>query len=276
MQQADLDFAVACCLAEQWLSQTYRELQRLYEHEPTGCFVLEDNGRPAGIAMATSYGEHGFIGNVIVVAEKRGQGLGRALVDHAVAYLEAEGAHNVLLDAVPGAVSLYRRAGFRPVCQSMRYVGTPPAAQQAGVRAMQPDDLPAVLATDRQVFGADRGWFLREIFAAFPRLCKVAEGDGVPSAYLMARATGPRLQVGPWVAPGSVSAPARMMKALAAESPGRLCSVNCLDNNLPALVVLQELGFAEQPGTPLRMVHGPSARLGNHPACFAAGSAAKG
>ena len=71
--------------------------------------------------MAGVYGASGFVGELIVVKEKRGRGIGRQLLQHAIAYLHSRGVQNVLLDAPPAAVPLCERLGFRPVCRSLRF-----------------------------------------------------------------------------------------------------------------------------------------------------------
>lgn len=66
---------------------------------PHTCFVAEDNGIIAGVIMSGHDGRRGFIHHTTVKQDYRGQGLGKKLVDSALAALEAEGIHKVALVA---------------------------------------------------------------------------------------------------------------------------------------------------------------------------------
>ena len=66
---------------------------------PDTCFVAEDNGEIVGVIMSGHDGRRGFIHHTTVKEEYRGQGIGKKLVDSALAALEAEGIHKVALVA---------------------------------------------------------------------------------------------------------------------------------------------------------------------------------
>ena len=55
----------------------------------------------------------GFVRELWVRPAYRGQGLGRALVEHAAAELEKSGAAEIILTYDPGALGFYRKLGFR-------------------------------------------------------------------------------------------------------------------------------------------------------------------
>ncbi|MDE3172889.1 MAG: GNAT family N-acetyltransferase [Gemmatimonadota bacterium] len=55
---------------------------------------------------------HGYISNVFVVPAARGAGIGRALVDAALAFCDGVPVHDVILWPSERSRSLYRRAGF--------------------------------------------------------------------------------------------------------------------------------------------------------------------
>lgn len=82
---------------------------------PNTCFVAEDNGRIVGVIMSGHDGRRGFIHHTTVMKEYRGQGIGKRLVDSALAALEAEGIHKVALVAFEKNVSgniFWEKAGF--------------------------------------------------------------------------------------------------------------------------------------------------------------------
>lgn len=66
---------------------------------PNTCFVAEDDGKLTGVIMSGHDGRRGFIYHTTVKKEYRGQGIGKKLVDSAMAALEAEGIHKVALVA---------------------------------------------------------------------------------------------------------------------------------------------------------------------------------
>ena len=82
---------------------------------PDTCFVAEDNGKIIGVIMSGHDGRRGFIHHTTVKKEYRGQGIGKRLVDSALAALEAEGLHKVALVAFEKNVSgnlFWEKMGF--------------------------------------------------------------------------------------------------------------------------------------------------------------------
>lgn len=82
---------------------------------PNTCFVAEVNGKIAGVIMSGHDGRRGFIHHTTVKQEYRGQGIGKKLVDSALATLEAEDIHKVALVAFEKNVSgniFWEKMGF--------------------------------------------------------------------------------------------------------------------------------------------------------------------
>ncbi len=82
---------------------------------PDTCFVAEDNGEIVGVIMSGHDGRRGFIHHTTVKEEYRGRGIGKKLVDSALAALEAEGIHKVALVAFEKNVSgnvFWEKIGF--------------------------------------------------------------------------------------------------------------------------------------------------------------------
>ncbi len=276
MQVDDLDFAAACTAAEGWASEIRAEFEGLFARDAEGCLVAEEAGRRLGICVATSYGEHGFVGELIVRPEARGRGVGRQLLDCAVAHLRRRGAKSVLLDGVPAAVPLYERAGFGKVCRSLRLSGAVRGCAHPHVRPMQRADLPAISALDQAAFGADRRFFLARRLALYPALCRVLERDGRVAGYVMGRPAGAGVAAGPWVVGPGVERAADLLESLPAEGQVLEMGVGVLETNVAAVSALRDLGFEEREDPPWRMLLGASAQLGASPWAYAIGSAAKG
>lgn len=72
-------------------------IEKYLRRNPSTCFVADDGGRIVGVIMAGHDGRRGFIHHTAVLPEYRGLGLGRRLVDNALAALEAEGIHKAAL-----------------------------------------------------------------------------------------------------------------------------------------------------------------------------------
>ena len=277
MQPGDLAFAAACTQAEGWASEDFTTLQGFHLVDPGGCLLAEVDGEPAGICIATHYGESGFIGELIVRPQHRGLGLGAALLDEGVRRLQARGARTIYLDGVLKAVGLYERHGFRKLSRSWRFSGRLPASPQPQIFPMQSHHLPAVFALDRQAFGADRSFFLGRRWSLFPELAWVLlEDDGQLAGCILGRRGPGWLSAGPWVVLPHVPAPQRLLLSLAQAAGATPLSLGVLDLNQPACTLLGSLGFTPRPDSPWRMALGPDSSLGASSLCYAVGSAAKG
>lgn len=82
---------------------------------PNTCFVAEDNWKIIGVIMSGHDGRRGFIHHTAVKNEYRKQGIGKKLVDSALAALESEGIHKVALVAFEKNVSgniFWEKTGF--------------------------------------------------------------------------------------------------------------------------------------------------------------------
>ena len=281
-QTSDLDFAAACTAAEGWRTETRGTFEGFYAHDPAGCLIAEREGTPLGICIGTLYGAsgvsrpQGFVGELIVVPEARGQGLGRRLLDRAVAHLRGADAQSIYLDAVLAAVPLYERAGFRKLCRSLRFGGTLEGQAHSSVRPMRAADLDAVCALDRRAFGADRRFFLERRWQQFPALCQVMERDGQLAGFVLSKRVDDLLAVGPWVVSPEAARPADLLHALARAAPGCTLGLGVLETNQAAVQAVRALGLVEREGPPWRMVLGTAENLGASPLAYAIGAPGKG
>jgi GNAT superfamily N-acetyltransferase len=65
-------------------------------------------------AGRASGGRWGYVGNVFVLDEHRNVGVGRALMEHLIAWAGAEGLEHLRLAPSPLSKSFYARLGFMP------------------------------------------------------------------------------------------------------------------------------------------------------------------
>jgi len=277
MRSFDLGFAAACTAAEGWTGETRQVFEGFYAHDPHGCLIARMGDRPVGICVATCYGQSGFIGELIVIPEERGQGIGTRLLRQALAYLESQGVVRVFLDGVVAAVPLYERVGFQRLCRSLRFSGPVQPRSDPDVRLMRSQDLPAVQRLDRECFGADRGFFLDRHFSEYPHLCLVLEQDGEIAGYVMGKRGSESVSAGPWVVQPGVSSPECLLHALVEEVGANIpLLAGVLESHPYAAAALRAMGLAERENPPWRMRLGGAGNLGAHEACYAIGSPARG
>jgi ribosomal protein S18 acetylase RimI-like enzyme len=275
MSGSDVDFAFECTSAEGWQSKK-EAFEGFLAHDPAGCFVGELDGRPIGICVGTKYGSNGFIGNLIVVKDMRGQGYGGRLFRHAIRYLQSNGVDSVFLDGASDAVPIYEKAGFRRICKSLRFVGRVEGRESGLVRRAEPGDAEAICKIDLEPFGDDRSFFLKRRLSVSPHLCYVYEANGQVLGYIMARPGVSAFSVGPWAAVKGAEEPGALLERLALEVGGGPLRVGVLEVNQRAVDTVESFGSLASKLPSWRMVLGPSERLGMSGELYAIGSPAKG
>lgn len=199
------DIAAGLALKEmaEW-NQLRLDWERFLSSEPNGCFVAETNDTVVGTCTTVSYGElFGWIGMVLVHPDQRRRGLGRALLEAGIEYLEGLGLHAVKLDATPMGKALYDTIGFVDEYGLERWVGTgtKPQAPCAAVRELALADMDAIQAVDVPAFGADRGRLLVKLLSnPAVRLAGSFGARGELEGYLAVRPGQNAIYLGPLVA----------------------------------------------------------------------------
>lgn len=154
--------------------------------------VALEAGEVVATALATPFGPVAMANMIIVDERLRGRGLGRQMMDRALALAEPQ---EWRLVATQSGLPLYRKLGFVECGLVHQHQG--PVANLAapeGIRWATADDLPAVAAMDRAATGADRKGLLAAL-AASGRIA-IAEGEG----YAGLRAFGRGEVAGPVIA----------------------------------------------------------------------------
>ena len=120
----DINCFLDLAAAEGWLVDSW-EFDFLLAAFPAGCLCVR-NESGAGVAFVTSvpYERSGWIGNLIVAAHHRGQGIGEALFLRALQVLREAGADTVWLTASKQGQSLYGKHGFKVIDTINRWSGT--------------------------------------------------------------------------------------------------------------------------------------------------------
>jgi len=216
----------------------------LLERNPGRFVVALRDGRVAGTGGAVCYGtDLAWVCMILVHPDERRHGIGSTVVQGVLDRIED--VRVVGLDATPYGRGVYERLGFVETGRLVRMEApaTTGEASDSPVRAMSPSDLEAVLALDREVFGADRGDLLRWAARQAPALC--AEEDGAIAGYCFGRQGARSRQIGPVVARHDRIASALVVASLIDRSGGPVVVDASADRpEWPAL--LADLGFVEQ------------------------------
>jgi GNAT superfamily N-acetyltransferase len=186
----------------------------------------------AGTVVLTRWGaSRAAIGMMLIASRYGGQGLGRALMEHALR-TAGEGT-TVSLHATGAGRPLYEKLGFKPVRSSVAFRGhfrlgsqasdSRKRAARAGaagspgdVRVATEADLPDILTLDRAAYGADRERILARLPAFADRIVVLEAGEGIVG-YAAAWRTEAYTMIGPLVAPDDAAA-RRLVTELAAHS----------------------------------------------------------
>ncbi|MGD0805184.1 MAG: GNAT family N-acetyltransferase [Candidatus Bathyarchaeia archaeon] len=275
MTHNDLDLVMRLQEMVGW-GNTRADAERSLYYEPGGCFVASQNSLDVGIVNSFLYGDSGFIGNLIVVPEARGSGVGAALMRHAMERLTSEGAKAIRLDGVQKAISLYERLGFKGEYWSLRLEGNASKAPHHGVEPMMKEDLEQVTRLDRRFFGQDRGQKLRRVQHDFPDLCFKASKGGEVRGFIMAKVGTSNVRVGPWICDPAFSDMAEpLLNALLSKVEGRKIWIGVPEFNKASIKILEGKSYQRMPPS-LRMCYGVCKKVEDVSGIFGVGAPDKG
>jgi len=199
-----------------WLCRAYLDL------DPEGCAIAWSGNEAVGIGFAHPRGAVTSIGPL---AARPGApaGVARALMAEIGRVAAQSSSLRLFQDSFnPDSFGLYARLGYAvadvaPYLLAEKLI--PPPAAPPGVRALRPDDLPAIERYDRAHTVADRRRDLALLASTGSGL--VATGEpGKISGYLFYRPLPARVVIGPAVAE-SAETMADLVDAVAVALPGR-------------------------------------------------------
>src|SRR5690606_21782784 len=198
LEPADVAAAARLSAVVGW-NQNEADWERLVTLHPEGAFAVRDEDGLVGTATLVRYGDRlAWLGMVIVAPERRGEGLGAALIDRALA--AAVPGSTVGLDATDLGAPLYLRRGFVSVGSVQRWAGVlVPVAADVGsdgvARQAEPADLDSLATFDIAACGVDRRPLLARLLAEPATSVWVVQRGGAPVAYAALRSGRERLHV---------------------------------------------------------------------------------
>lgn len=222
-----------------------KQLQRYTAIQPEGWFVAELDRTVVGMVGAMDYGEFAYIGLMAVHPTVQRRGIGRALMEKLLNWLDARGTNVAQLNATEAGAKLYALFDFvedsqRLVFQRDRITHSPPSPSR--VRTLCKDDLSVLAAFDAPIFGANR----LSVFAAYlselrDRAFVTYDEVGQITGYLFVQ---PAI-LGPWAA--STPEAAEALLAMALQEPcDRVYRVLVPSTNRAAVNLLGRYGFIKQ------------------------------
>lgn len=159
--------------------------------------VRDDAGRVIATTVLTRYsGDLATISMVLVANRHERRGIGRALMDHAIA---GAGGATIVLNATEYGRPLYERLGFVTVGRTFTHAGHFTGGGEHASRPARPADFSAIHRLDTEVNGADRK-ILIDRLPAFAAQVRAVEGQGTITGYAAAWPNHGNTVIGPVVA----------------------------------------------------------------------------
>jgi len=276
LEERDIDAAIALTGLEAW-GYTREDFRRLLVLSPDGCFAAERDGRVVGVLTTTTYDGLAFLGAVIVAPELRGKGVGKEMMEAALAHLRATGVRTVRLNAYFNAIPFYERLGFQREYEVIRWHGpATPGERVRGIRPIRAEDLTDLAQMDAKYFGANRHVLLARLAEEFPGTFLVAEPRGRLRGFIVGSPSGDSCEIGPWVVePGFGRVAEDLGRALIQSAGASQVALSGPSRNRALLEFVREARFKEV-FRALRMWWGANEFPGDPTAIWAVGGLEKG
>jgi GNAT superfamily N-acetyltransferase len=261
-QMSAADVLAGMRLKEQngW-NQLEMDWHRLLALQPDGCFVALWDGRAVGTACTTVFDTVGWLSMVLVDSSQRGQGIGTALVRHALDFLDSAGVQSIRLDATAAGRPIYEKLGFTPDYRLARYEGILPAGDPTeaveSIDHQHAEHVDQLVAWDRLLTGTNRAKFLSQLLGEWPEAVRIVRHADKITGYLTIRPGSAALQIGPCLATPTAG-PALFMDAVH-RFAGRYACIDIPTANVPARAMAETMGLRVQRHL-LRMSRGEPVR----------------
>lgn len=230
-------------------NQTEEDWRRFLGASECGCMVAEVDGQVRGTVTTITYEDRfAWVGMVLVDPQYRGKGLGTKLLKSAIEYLEGTKITAIKLDATPQGKPIYEKLGFQSEYEIERWIlkRTPKMASKSAGAAPSPAVserlIEAILAEDREVFGADRKQLLKSLHQSAPELTVAVWEGATLRGSVFGRRGSFADHLGPWTAKDSNSA-SELLNTFVARSRREILLVDRVKSNAVAGSLLRSAGF---------------------------------
>lgn len=194
----DFNFIIGLAALEN-IRYSKKDLKRIVDFEPEGCFIALDGKQRLGIVTTITYGNVGWIGNLFVEKSTRRRGTGTKLVKETLEYMQKKDVKVPKLYCFPKRIPFYRRLGFKTEINVQVMVGKGKKIPFSEVKKLSEDMLHEILLLDKKIFGADRLRLLCRLHQEFPKNCFAAYYKKELVGYIMANGSEDEYELGPWV-----------------------------------------------------------------------------
>ena len=260
LTQGDYSFAVQLANTMNW-NMAPEDFQYMAALEPEGSLILEDDGKPVGVATCIGYGKVGWFGNLIVDPAYRKRGAGGMLVQYAVDYLHSKGVETVGLYAYPQLKDFYGKLGFTPdVDFALLHADSVAGIEGTGAHRIEADHLKKIAAFDSYYFGGDRSRLIASIVLEDGNAGYYISDRGHVVGYIAARIYESMAWIGPLVCDPSkkYEFAGRLLSSILAKVGGKSIYTVAPKTDAVLLDLLSSIGFKEE-FTVTRMYNGKSA-----------------
>jgi ribosomal protein S18 acetylase RimI-like enzyme len=239
LKTADAILRAAFQRPDSWL----RELRMIRKLQPAGAFLAYQRDIPVGVVVSLMYPDFTYIGPLGVRPDFQRLGIGFALMERLLAWLDQQGVTRVALDASPMGQSMYERLGF-VACDLVdifqRQSGGLAFQPPSGVQHLSLQNLDLITAIDKQAFGTDRSRLLQTLLDEYPqRGFLLKDGHGNARGYLIAQ----EKYIGPWISQKAADAELLLKAALSLSFSTEPVTVVAPVENSEATVLLHRFGF---------------------------------
>ncbi len=266
MESAAMILTSAFQRSGNWVNELrfYRRLQ------PDGYVGAYQDGSLLGMVGSTIYSTFAYVGLMGVHQRFQRRGIGLALMDHLLKWLDEKGMPQVQLDASEAGQPLYEKLGFvaqERVFVLQRQSGVPISDRPRQIEPINNTNLDELVCMDAEIFGADRSRVFSSLLETYPgRAFKSTDAQGRITGYLFAQ----EKRIGPWVTLEPGEEGALLQAVLSLDFAGAI-SIVVPETSPGALKLLQRFGF-EIVRTNRHMARGSTASIGQRDKVYAQAS----
>jgi len=235
----DINEFLFLATGEGWISDAW-ELEFLRSVFPAGCLVCRNKGIPVAFLTSIKYRRSGWIGNLLVRKEWRGQGLGSALFQRALEVLDEAGTRTAWLTASASGRPIYERQGFIAIDSVNRWQARGRITPGNGTA----DGFSGILALDEAGWGDSRETLLR---------ATVDRGSIslLPKGFMVHQGGENAVMIGPWGSRNPESAAKLLEQRMIPAEHGSQIFLDVPAKNRDASKLLHKTGFTVQSSTTL-------------------------